>query len=414
MYAFFGEKNLRLFDGKWRDDAWRPDFIPDDLDQRQVILDRAEVDFSLETLRHCNFLDARDALRCERKVSGDFDDVFLLPKHSFNIFQKTDFHMQKSTICGDLGKKLKSAGEIFLVEFLIAEFCKTIQQIDEETWWMYVANHRCSGLRIVAGRGDGVVLSRIISGASLVSLDGVSDSVARSIKYLGRFGMQSPIKIISAFGNVVAADGLSMVSIIENGDDMEKTLLKFLATRNDIYPYGRRESGLRKIMRLNYKKICALLAFCLIFETVWLVNLERKCADERYSIKAMEKFSENTVEHDLSHIKFRINSNNFKQMEQLFHILKAAENPLIALRKTAMLVEKNAIKVDRLIMEKCNSIRMNAVVTKSLENKLLRLCDEATSIHIEKTASKNSDYEKIDADDSANEKYGVVICVGTK
>jgi hypothetical protein len=412
MYAVFGEKNLRLFDEKWNDDIRRPDFILDDLDQRQVILDRLDVDFSLETINHCSFLDARDVLRCERKVLKDFSDVFLLPKHSFNIFQKTDFYMQKSTISGDLGKKLKNTGEIFLIEFLIAEFCKTVQQIDEKTWWMYVANHRCSGLRIVAGKGDGVVLSRIISS---ISVDDIPDSVARTIKYLGRFGLESPIKIISAFGNVAAAvDGLSIVSVIENSEDMEKTLLKFLSARNDVYPWGKRENSLRKILRLNYRKICVLLASCIGLETIWLINLERKYFEEQRSIEAMGKISENIVAHDLSHIKLKINNNNFKQMEQLFHLLNAAENPLMVLRKTAMLVEKNAIKVDRLIMEKCGPIRMNAVMTRSLENKLLRLYNDAMLIHIEKTETKNSEYEKIDANDPANKKYGAVICIKTK
>ncbi|MDR2268182.1 MAG: hypothetical protein LBD81_01870 [Holosporaceae bacterium] len=411
MYAFFGEKNLRLFDEKWNDDIRHLDSILDDLDQRRVILDRSDVDFSLETINHCNFWDAQDALQCEKKVSGDFDDVFLLSKPSFNIFQKANFYMQKSTISGDLGKKLISTGEIFLVEFLIAEFCKTVQQIDEETWWMYVANHRCSGLRIVVGRGSGIVLSRIIFG---VSLDSVPDSVARTIKYLGRFGIQAPIKIISAFGNVSAVVGLSVVSLIENSEDMEKTLLKFLSTRNGIYPWGKRENSLRKILRLNYRKICVLLASCIGLETMWLVNLEMKCIDMQHSIKVMEEFSENTVAHDSSHIKLRINNNNFRQMEQLFYLLKAAKNPLWALRETAMLVEKSAIKVDRLIMEKCSSIKMNTVITKSLENKLLRLYNDVTSIHIEKISTRNSEYEKIDVNDSANKKYGAMVCIKMK
>ncbi|MDR2682117.1 MAG: hypothetical protein LBB29_03685 [Holosporaceae bacterium] len=167
--------------------------------QHKIILDNSNVDFSLETLHNCNILDAYGALRCMQKASAAAEDIFLLPRLSqSNIFRKSNFFIQKSAIKSDFFEKI-SANQVFLMENIIAVFCRSIVEIDEKTWWMYVADHHCSGVRIVAGIGDGIVLSRVLSDTLARN---ASESVEHTIKYLRRFGLKNAIKIICVLENV--------------------------------------------------------------------------------------------------------------------------------------------------------------------------------------------------------------------
>ncbi|MDR1361587.1 MAG: hypothetical protein LBJ16_00025 [Holosporaceae bacterium] len=411
MHALFGEKNLRMFDEEWGEDTRPPEFIPDDLGKYKLILDRSEIDFSLETLSNCSYGDARDALSCARKVSGTFEDVFLLPRRDFNIFKKMDFYLQKSAISGDLGKKLKTCGDLFPIECIIANFCKSVREIGDTTWWLYVAQHQSSGLKMVAGRGDGIVLSRLINCRSPKE---ISNALVDTRKYLGRFGMSGPLEVISTLRGIDGINDSSGVTFIEESDDVERTLLKFLDARDDIYPWGQRESYLRKTLRVNHKKICLALSCCIGLESMWLVNQERQCAELQPPSATSEKFSEKIVQNISSHLKFRINDHTLRQAEELLRILKVAKNPLKLLGKISAIINQNDIPVERLIMENCDSATINTSLDRLVEDKLQQLHSDTVAIQLEKSARGNAEYEKIDTQDSSGTKYGAVICIKAK
>ncbi|MDR0678548.1 MAG: hypothetical protein LBF44_03370, partial [Holosporaceae bacterium] len=157
------------------------------------ILDIDKIDFFWEKLSNCSLWDAYKILSCQKKALFPNEKAFLVKKDRLNIWGKSNFYIQKII----LPENLSRAENFFLAENVVEALCNEISRIDEQTWWIYAANHSSGCLRIIAGLGKGIILSRFLS----VDSD-ISSEISKTIMYLQRFGMDKHIKFFSPFGGV--------------------------------------------------------------------------------------------------------------------------------------------------------------------------------------------------------------------
>ncbi|MDR3180218.1 MAG: hypothetical protein LBT70_04980 [Holosporaceae bacterium] len=408
MYALLGEKFVKIFAENWNSISMSYDIFlrdPQEIRQHKIILDGSNVDFSLEPLHNCNMLDAYSALKCQQKASSAAENISLLPHlPHLNIFKKSDFFIQKSVLKCDFLEKI-AANTVFIMENIIAAFCHSVTEICEKTWWMYVADHHCSGIRIVAGIGDGIVLSRVLSDTLAQN---VSDSLEYTIKYLKRFGLKNTIKIIGALDNIF----LENQEIIRIKDDAETMLLKFLATTPNIRPARSGRNYYRRMLQSSHRKILILLGTSIFMEIVWLAygffNLWR----EKQIIAALAKTPAKIVRDASSSFQFKITRENFSSIEQLAKILKNASHPAHIFRAAAAVIRKNKIAVEQIVLENNNSLKIKTTLNKSQWHRMLKSNPEGLSISLERNF--RSEFDRLDSGDSSDEKIGALICIKMK
>ncbi|MDR2794397.1 MAG: hypothetical protein LBB12_01305 [Holosporaceae bacterium] len=408
MYALLGEKFVKIFDEDWNSISMNYDVFLRDLQemrQHKIILDGSKVDFSLEPLRNCNILDAYSALRCLQKVSTDAENISLLPR--FNIFKKSDFYIQKSIFKCDFFEKI-SANTVFIMENIIAAFCHDVTEIHENTWWLYVAHHCCSGVRIVAGIGDGIVLSRVLSDTMAQN---VSDSVKHTIKYLRRFGLKNTIKIICAMDDV-SIENIENQEIIRIKNDAETMLLTFLATAQNVRPIRNGENYCRRILQSSHRKISILLGICIFMEIIWLIFGFFDLWKEKQIVASMAKVPEKIVQDASSVFQFKITGENFSFIEQLIKILKNSSHLARVFCAAASVIRKNKIDVEQVVLENSDSVKIRATLNRSRWHRILQSNYEGMSISLEKNL--RSEFDRLDSTESSDEKIGAVICIKTK
>ena len=132
----------------------------------QIIVDYPEAfEFSIDRLRKSTIFDVLDHLRCQRKILSKNEDAFLVQYESFllNFWKEKEYKIQKVTVThNELLKIAENFDGIIPLEFLILDFCKKIENLEENTWWLYIAIHNENEIRIVAGQGCCLLLSRSI------------------------------------------------------------------------------------------------------------------------------------------------------------------------------------------------------------------------------------------------------------
>ncbi|GHT97895.1 hypothetical protein FACS1894126_2770 [Alphaproteobacteria bacterium] len=435
MYVLLMEKNVRIFDENWNDNVVTfEDFFanPDEANKHKIIIDRADVDFSLETLHNCNILDAYNALKCMRKIAKPSESIYLLPHNNFNIFKKYEFHVQTSVTLAPFSAlrasslyasaffntetdsarvNVSSFKLVTLVENIIAAFCKSIAEINEKTWWIYVAHHRSSGIKIVAGIGDGILLSRMLPNTLP---EDVANAAAETIKYLKRFGLKNEIKIITTYENI-RIENQEVILIKDNEyEDIELTLLKFLSTNKNIRSIRNCKNHFRTTLQEKHREISFILSACIFCEVLCLLCCSVKVAQEEQNVISIKMATEKSVKDASGNFQFKVNDKNYQFIERLIEILKSAKSPLDVFQEVSSIIKKNKIDIEQIIIEKNKQIKLRTTLTTSLMNKLLRLSNDHMSITVEKTENTNSEYELIDANDPSNKKFGAIICIKMK
>jgi hypothetical protein len=416
MYAFFGEKSVRLFDSEEHMITYK-DFYDNyqKTNYFKIILDRINVDFSLDHLKNSNIFDAYGSLQCYQKIMTSSERAFIVPKDNLLLFKKDDFYIQKNIINDlELFQKIRQHNEIFLIEYAIAALCKEILRIDEKTWWLYVAEHRSSGLKIVAGIGNGIAYSRIIP---FNLLNNVSFKVIETIKFLTRNGLKNEIKIISFIDNLFI-DNLDIVNMtveeiasklnLKNKTDMEIVLIKYLSINKKIKAIFLKDNRFRLFIKEHINKIYALLCVCFFSIIFTLYNLQNKITREKEELNTLKK-APNVISCDLSGtVKVEINDKNIVYIQQIIDILKENKNPLNIIKAFAKIL--NDIKTEAIILEKCNCIKIKCILNKKLLQKLQKLSNIVTEI----TKTNNSETEYEDINDSIDKNFGAEICIKMK
>ncbi|MDR1334384.1 MAG: hypothetical protein LBJ71_04140 [Holosporaceae bacterium] len=344
------------------------------------LLDSDKVEFSLEKLTNCSFLDARGILNCKKKVVGEFEKVFLVKKDKIFSFEKSDYYIQKIIFPPNLFPE----DDVFLMENVVAEFCNSISKISEQDWWVYAARH-ANGLRIIAGIGKGIILSRFLNVNSCVF-----DEISKTLMYLQRFGMAENVKIFSSPGAIEIHSKIDVErNYIDNTSDMDKVVLDFLLINKQIRPIVSNKKYLEQFFN---EKVLYAVAFGTAL-ALW--GIYRDLEQVKDSILLLEKDVRLTTDA----MELKINDKNFLSIKQFIDKIKKMQNPLRLLRDAAKICRHHHIKVEQLLCE--DQIKIKTSLSKSKIEKL-KSCQD---IVIERVFTE--EYEEL----GANKKTGLIICI---
>ncbi|MDR1560821.1 MAG: hypothetical protein LBS23_00495 [Holosporaceae bacterium] len=398
MYALCEDEQVTIFSEYTKSISYKNFFH--NYKSYKVIFDVANTDFSLEKLKNCSLFDAFKVLYCKKKALLDFEDTFLIPKDNFSCFRKTNYYIQKISFKNNgLFRKLNLKEGVFLIESVIYEFCKNITEIDEETWWLYVAKHNVN-TRIIAGISGGIVLSRFLS----ENLN-ISDEVLKTIIYLKRFGLEKIIKIITPLNEIEKSlHRIENYKIFKISQYTNTTLVEFLSRAKGIKKICVRDSYITRFSISQIYRILYVAIFCL--GCLW-VYLHESILENEKSIALLKK--DVTVSHENLRFK-KINGNNFLFVERLVAVLKDSINPIDIFRKISKVCNDNKIKAELISLENSNLIKIKTALGNEESKKLLNISNTQFEIKIEKPTAPNEEYEELGVD----KKSIVIICIHIK
>jgi rRNA-processing protein FCF1 len=306
--------------------------------------------------------------------------VFLVKKDKIFSLEKSDYYIQSIV----LPQNLSTESDIFLMEDVVAEFCNSISKIREQDWWMYAAQHE-NGLRIIAGIGKGIILSRFLNGNSRIF-----DEISKTLIYLHRFGIIGNVKIFSPSGDVEIHTKIIVErNCIDNAGDMDKAIFNFLSINKQIAPIISNKNHLKQIFneKILYITACVLvLIFC---------GIHKELEGVKNSILLLEKDVPITTEA----MELKINDKNLFITRQFIDKIKKMQNPLQSLSNAAKICRLHHIDVEQFIYE--NQIKIKTSLSKSNFEKL-KSCQDIVIKRI-----SNEEYEEL----GASKKIGSIICI---
>jgi hypothetical protein len=306
--------------------------------------------------------------------------VFLIPKDRILFFEKSDYYIQKIF----LPPNIADVDDVFLTENVVAEFCNSIRKITDRDWWIYAACHTAK-LRIIAGIGKGIILSRFLSGSF-----NISDEISKTIMYLQRFGMTESVKIFSSpLTEKIHSKIVTENIYIENSNDMVLAVSDFLLKNNQIKPIFSRGNYIRKILNEKF-----LYSVALVIALV-LLQVDKSFEDCQNSVLLFEKSTR--AANDA--IALEINDKNFSVAKQFIDKIKKMQNPLQLFYKASKICYKYRICVEQLLYD--SGIKIKTSLNKSKFEELKNCVD----VTVEKISK--DEYEEPGSD----KKIGSFICI---
>lgn len=276
MLALLGEKNVRLFPVQ---SEFLTTFSVDHEDFFQnysrnastIILDLTCVDFSLDFTKGAFLFEVFESLRCRQKILAPNEKARIVKQQKFPLFSRSDFYIQNISI-NDLSlfqkiAKSKKIIDVFLIEQAICELCKSVTNIDDKTWWLYIAEHKSGGIKITAGRGNGIAYSRLFW-----KVEESEKKIRETIKFLIREGLDKNVKIIS-FINDIFIDDLEILFPSMSQSDLEIALVDIIlnpkSAERKIDPIFSKNNNFRRFLAAKNSIIlsilCILILTCGIF-----------------------------------------------------------------------------------------------------------------------------------------------------
>ena len=404
MLALIGEKNVKLFPSE--SEIVPSIFVSYDeffetyhKNTNQIILDRSCVDFSLDYLKNSNIYNALKSLQCKKKILAENEIAHLINKEKFSLLSKDNFYIQTCVINDkSLFQKIIKK-EIFLIEHAIYKLCKSVIEINDTTWWLYVAEHKSSGVKIVAGIGNGIVYSRLFS-----DLNETERKVIETIRFLTREGLKDDIKIIS-FVDDLYIENVNIINPFLTKSDIETTLVELIANDKKIKPQFSKDNYIRKFFCDYHNEILTFLAVCSFICFILLCYLYDETARLKNSIE-IEKDKLNIFVRDKSRtFSARINCKNIDEIRKFTEISQQMQNPICLIEKIAKILNKQ--KAEKISIEKDI-----AKIICSVNEQQFYLLKKMKSIEIKRIDLRENEYE--DLDDSEETKYGVEICIKIK
>jgi hypothetical protein len=447
MYALLGEDDVRIFDGQSITYVAYGSFFENysKIVDCKIVLNLLNVDFSLNKLKNCYFVDAYRALLCARSALEFFEYSFIVKKNKLNIFKRSDFYIQKITINNrEVFEKIFNGDGVIFIEQIIADFCKSIVEINESTWWIYIAKDSVNSVKIVSGIGNGIVLSRILK----ISETNYSKAVIQTFQYLKRHGLNTSVKIILDEKIASIADGFQNIDCeIYNIDiknvsnkflqqeccSTESVLINFFSENKKIRTTFSTESCFNLFLKNQKNKIIILLSACILIAIFTFIKLSCRVLAEENMIGETE-IAKEIVAEDLSKtLKVKINGDNFAHVRKIINILEEAGNPLEILGKVSKFIGKNKICVEELLFENNDvvqensnieiakkfskkqmfrnksAVKLKCTINNKLANDIKKISGKRFDIAVNKINKPHDEYEKID--DSINENFGAEICI---
>lgn len=429
MCILLGKNNVRLFDFEKQQifSMSYEEFYKKyhGMSNCKIIVDRSEIDFSLEYLKNCNLIDAYKILRCRIKMSKPSENVFLIRGENCSLFKKNNFYIQNTTINDlDFYKKIDLSNGIFFIENIIAEFSADLLKIDENTWWLYVAEHQSGGTKFVAGLGKGIVFSRIIEqskDSSEFSKNSIEINILKTLQYIKRFGFKSEIKIISAIDNLVIENQAIEVfdlknsflkENIKNPKDIEIVLIDFLFKSKNIREVFVSENFLKHFLKNHINKIFVAIFLCFFILMFSFFNIQNQVCDLKHFINNNEKTLSSSIKDSSNTFEAKIDAYNFEYIQYVIDFLKESKNPIDVIKTISIFLQKHKIQIEKISIERCNNIKMKCCLNKTMIERLKKLSNDEMEINVARSEKQNNNYEIID--DHEDKNFGADICIKLK
>lgn len=425
MYILFGKKNVRIFDFEKQTNVaisykeFHENYS--EVNYNKIIIDRTDIDFVLEHLKNCSVIDAYKILRCRTGVLLPHESIFLIRNDNFNLLKRNNFYIQKNTIDNpDFYKKINLSNGVFLFENVISEFCKRVSKIDENTWWLYIGEHQSSGIKFVAGVGNGIVFSRIIEQSKNFQEE-IEFHTFKTLQYIKRFGFKDEIKIFSAIDNfVIKNQFIEIIDLkrsfleknVKNVDDTEYVLVDFFSRNKNVKTAFITENFFRYFLKNHLNKIFVFLFLCFFILGFWFLNIQKQIYDLKYFINQNEKTLLSTIKDSSKTFEAKIDVDNFEYIQYVTKFLKESKNPIEIFKKLSVIFQGKKIQIETLSMEKRNDIKLKCKLNKKLSEKLQKLSNDTMELSVTKSENQKTDYEIID--DNEDKNFGAEICIKLK
>lgn len=414
MLALLGERSTRLFPAKSGISRIVAPFSVDYesffenyyRNVSSVILDRSCVDFSLDHMKGVLIFEVLESLRCKRKLLEANEKATIVKKEK--IFSRGNFSIQNVAI-NDLQLfqkivKNTSIRDVFMIEQAICELCKSVAEINDKTWWLYVAEHKSGGIKITAGLGNGVVYSR-----SFFNVDETERKIKGTLKYLVREGIDENVKIISFIKNDISIDGVEILTPVIPQLDLEIALVDIILNRNkNVVPNFSKDNSFRRFLAEKDTVILSIFATSIAICCLFLWHCYDFSADLKNVIR-IEKDKLNIFTKDASKTLFvRVKEDNFEGVKKFVDFFGKIRNPLILLGKISKILKGKDI--EELQIEKEGVIVKIKMVLDASELRDLKNMakDQNYGIELKLLTPENGE---IIEDSRENQKYSVEICI---
>lgn len=415
MLALFGEKNVRLFPVKHGiSEIVAPisvdyeDFFKNySSNASSIILNSSYVDFSLNYMQKVLIFESLESLRCKRKILKENERAEIVKKKKFAIFSRGDFCIQ-NTVINDLkmfDKITRNTGvrDVFVIEQAICELCKSVVEINDDTWWLYVAEHKSGGIKITAGLGNGIAYSRLF-----FDVNETERKIKETLRFLAREGLDESVKIIS-FMNGIFIDDIEILTPTMPQPDIETALVDIIKNqKKNMVPVFSKDNDLRRFLSDKNTVISVFLSVCMAICCLFLWH----CYDASAALKnaiQIEKNKLNIFVKDASRTLFtRIKEDNFDSIDQFIEVVSKMRDPLVLLEKVSKIL--NGRNIDELQIDSEGTFaRFKIAVDASELSELMRISkDQKNGIRLKILTKENEDiFENF----KGNEKYGVEVCV---
>lgn len=410
MLALIGEKKVRLFysaPGGIAPIVVKHDEFFKDYSKNvsKVVLDVSCADFSLDKLKNSSFYDALSSLQCKRKILGENERAFLVSKKHIPLFSKGDFYIQTNAINDiRLYEKISTCvDEIFLMEHAICELCKSVINIYDNTWWLYVAEHRSSGMRIVAGLGSGIVYSR--------SFDEQSETerkIIETIKFLTREGLEKDIKIISFVGDL-QLENLNIINPKFGSTDIEVDLVKIIESKRIARQFSN-DNYVRRFLNEHNDRIFYFLIYCFCICVFVLGYLHEEATSLKSYINASESQLYALAKDDSKTLSIKVKQDNLDYAKEFVDVQSQINDPIQNIKIISDFLRKYNVTAEKVFLE--NDIKIRCTLSLDKLNELKKFSSDLIKIEINELEKINAEYEELD--DFSDKNCGVEICVKVK
>lgn len=361
------------------------------IDDCQIILDTKDIEFGFTKLSQCRLLDAYKFLSCKRKTLSSHQRCYLTNFSSINLIKKTDCYVQEVSL---QNLKIEKRYNMFLVENIVSAFCKKFGNLNERDWWLYAAQHKSSGVRIIAGIGNCIVLSRF-----LTNDQNIQEEISQSLFYLRRHGLYTYPKIFTMFEGVdhttkkIDLNRIHKQLHIKHVNDIDSVLVEFLKNHSkSIKPiFSLNNNLITRIKTCNslYFGILSILIANFIFLMCMIYIESRELSNTSKNITAVG-----------NNIKFQITENNYNEIERFALLLKNSPPPNF--HKIMEICAPYNITINEICLEK-NIAKIRACLSSEELNKL----STNKLISIDKTSVAIDEFEGLLASKTVN----VILCI---
>ena len=423
MYALIGSNKAKISDNAERiipeQEFWQDKSFED----CTLIIDNPDsLGFAVDKLVNGSLIDVYDYLNCRKKSHLEKEDVFWICKNFYWKFWKNkNYFFQKVTITDEkLLSNIKKKNGAVPIEFLTALFCEQVCNSDDSIWWIYIAEHQLSGIRIIAGYGRCVILSRSIPVKSSDNEE-ISKELLNSVRFLRRFGLENNLKIITTLKNLKAGDqeiaqtDLSKLCVRFNVPEtgiIEEFLISSADHKGFPPAIFSDKSKLIYVFNKFFNQIMSAitaisLLFC--FYIFWLYFDTEKIKED--IIKLSEK--DRIIFSDAgNNVQLSLFENNFFAVRNFIDILKNSRNPVSILLDISEFIDDNETEAENVVIRNDGLIEMKTKTDKASEEKIKRNLKEGWSIDFKSTdKTSDEDFEEIKNNDN---KHEVTLCIKIK